>query len=119
MTMLKVVCRCRNCGTTYDSRRSRADFTGFCTAACQHEKAQALGFKKRKGWQPVDNTEFQILKRNNMVGDVPVAVIDLKEDWLWKLKRELEKQLTRSSEGPTTKADLKIIVDELKDRGVA
>lgn len=119
MTILTVICRCRNCGTTYDSRRSRAEFTGFCGAACQHEKARTLGFKKRKGWQPVENTEYEVLKRANMIGDVPRAVIDLSEDWLWKLKRELEEQLNRSSGGPTTSTDLKIIIDELKERGVA
>lgn len=60
-------CQCRNCGTSYDRSKSRAEYKGFCSAKCQHEKARKLGYRKGK-----DRTEFQVLKGNECIGDDPV-----------------------------------------------
>ena len=38
-------CQCRNCGKHYDEARSRADYKGYCSQACLHEKARALGYR--------------------------------------------------------------------------
>lgn len=56
-------CVCRNCSKKYDRLKARGDWTGFCSAKCQHVKAKALGF--RKGM-----TEYQVLKMAACIGDV-------------------------------------------------
>lgn len=57
-------CKCRNCGKTYDARKSRADWTGFCSAKCQHEKAKYLGY--RAGGS---RTAYNVLKAAKCIGD--------------------------------------------------
>ena len=65
-----MLCRCRNCGKKYEESKSRAQFQGFCSAQCQHEKAWTLGYRKKKGWQPISQSEYSILKAANMIGSL-------------------------------------------------
>lgn len=58
-------CICRNCNHKYDARKSRGDYTGFCSARCQHEKARELGYRKGKS-----KSEFDVLKRAKCIGNV-------------------------------------------------
>lgn len=58
-------CKCRNCGKHYDPYKSRADYTGYCSAACLHAKAKSLGYKKGK-----TVGEYEILRRAGQVGNI-------------------------------------------------
>lgn len=82
LQIIKVLqtCRCRNCGTKYLEPKSRADYKGFCSAGCLHDKAIQLGYKKKKGWQPLDQSEYAILHKAGMIGSVFVDPIDLEFD---------------------------------------
>lgn len=71
-------CLCRNCGKEYNSLKARGDWTGFCSAKCQHEKAKKLGYRKGK------NSEYDILNRHQCIGDVPTKSEKV------KLRAELE-----------------------------
>lgn len=75
-------CQCRNCYKTYDNLKSRGDYTGFCSAKCQHEKARELGYRKSKERER-GRGEFQILNTAGCIGDVPV------EEERVKLREEL------------------------------
>lgn len=59
---------CRRCRKQYDSRKARGDYTGYCSARCQHEMARALGY--RKGGR---ESEYTVLSRAGQVGDVKPA----------------------------------------------
>lgn len=63
-------CRCRTCSKVYDHSASRADWQGFCSQACVHAKAKALGYTKAKA-KALGLTEYDVLKRNNCIGSVP------------------------------------------------
>jgi hypothetical protein len=58
-------CRCRNCQSVYEESKSRAEWKGYCSAKCQHEKAKALGYRKKKG-----SHEYDVLKRHGEIGSV-------------------------------------------------
>lgn len=60
-------CQCRYCHKEYDSLKSRSDYTGFCSAYCQHAKAHELGYRRSRGV-----SECQVLSRAECIGDVPV-----------------------------------------------
>lgn len=71
-------CRCRNCGSHYDEAKSRADYKGFCSKVCQHEKAWTLGYRKptksyNRYGAPVTRvrsakTEYEYLAEAKMIG---------------------------------------------------
>ena len=63
-------CKCRNCGRMYDPNKSRADFTGYCSAACMHEKSRSFGYKKSAGRIKDGVTEYDVLKKHNAVGNI-------------------------------------------------
>lgn len=63
------VCKCRNCGSMYDPNKSRADFTGYCSQGCMHEKSKSLGYKKPKDRFQKDN-EYEILKSHKAIGNI-------------------------------------------------
>lgn len=66
-------CRCRNCGDIYEEIKSRADYKGYCSQRCVHEKAKRSGYIKRKSWPREPNgSEYDCLKRCNAIGSVPV-----------------------------------------------
>lgn len=60
-----VVCVCRNCRKNYDPKKSRADWKGYCSMKCQHEKAHKLGARDIKD-------EYRVLKSANEIGEVYV-----------------------------------------------
>jgi hypothetical protein len=60
-------CKCRQCGGIYNPDKSRADYTGYCSAKCLHAKAKKLGYKKGK--RP---GEYEVLERFGQVGSVYV-----------------------------------------------
>ena|ERR1017187_2835352 len=64
--MNKDMCVCRNCPKVYDQNTSRADYMGYCSMKCQHEKAKKLGYKKGPG-----SAEWVCLNQNEAVGRVP------------------------------------------------
>lgn len=64
-------CKCRTCGKVYESLKSHADWTGFCSAKCLHNKAKELGYSKAKE-KLLGVTEYSVLKRAKCIGDVPV-----------------------------------------------
>lgn len=69
-----MICRCRNCGSRYDENKSRADYKGYCTQACLHEKARKHGYKKRSdkvGYS--EYSEYAILNRVGQIGSVEYA----------------------------------------------
>lgn len=55
---------CRNCGKQYDPMKSRADYRGYCTAKCLHEKAKEHGYRKSG-----ELSEYYVLKRAGEIGD--------------------------------------------------
>ena len=58
------ICRNRGCKKKYDSTKALGDYTGFCSAKCQHLVAKDLGFKKGSG-----TTEYTVLKNSGYIGD--------------------------------------------------
>lgn len=62
-----MICQCRNCHKEYDNQKARGEYTGFCSARCQHEKAKELGYRRSRGGK----TEYQILSNAKCIGDVP------------------------------------------------
>jgi hypothetical protein len=79
-----MICKCRNCGKVYDEFKSRADWKGYCSQKCFHEKARELGYRKpgkgqtdskdeaiRRGYEYV-RSEYDIVKRANQIGNAPV-----------------------------------------------
>lgn len=58
-------CRCRNCGKVYDFAKSRAVWTGFCTAKCLKAKSRELGYRPSRHGV----TEYNVLKSANCVGN--------------------------------------------------
>jgi hypothetical protein len=64
-----MTCRCRNCRKEYDESKSRAEYKGYCSMKCQHEKAKSLA-----GAPTVfARGEYSILKQHNEVGSVPAS----------------------------------------------
>ncbi len=61
-------CVCRACGKHYDNRKARGEYTGFCSAKCQHDTAKRLGYRKGKG-----RTEYQCLHDGKQIGNVFVV----------------------------------------------
>lgn len=59
---------CRTCGKQYATEKSRADYTGYCSAKCLHAKAKELGY--RKGGH---RTEYDVLKSHGDVGSIYVV----------------------------------------------
>lgn len=41
-------CKCRTCGKKFDSNKSKADLTGYCSQKCLIEKARQHGWRKLK-----------------------------------------------------------------------
>jgi hypothetical protein len=39
---------CRKCGRAYDPNKTRADWRGYCSMACQHQMARDLGYRPGK-----------------------------------------------------------------------
>lgn len=65
------LCRCRTCGDQYEESKSRAEFKGYCSAGCLHEKSKKLGYRKpKKSWDKSGESEYNVLKRNNQVGSI-------------------------------------------------
>jgi len=60
-------CQCRNCYKEYESEKARGEWRGFCSAKCQHAKAKELGYSKSK-----HRSEYEVLSRAGLIGDVPV-----------------------------------------------
>jgi hypothetical protein len=56
---------CRNCGRLFHTHKTRADYTGYCTARCLHEKAKQLGY--RKGGK---DSEYDVLSWRGEVGTI-------------------------------------------------
>lgn len=66
-------CRCRNCGRIYDEAKSTADWKGYCSQKCVHDKARRWGFKKRTAHGSdvrSFHSEYSVLKRHNEIGSV-------------------------------------------------
>lgn len=64
-------CECRNCRKEYDEAKSRADYKGYCSAKCLHEKARALGYKRSvPRFDFSIPSEYKILSRANAIGSV-------------------------------------------------
>lgn len=63
-------CRCRNCGDKYDEAKSRADWKGYCSQACVHEKAWKHGYKKSQE-EKFGASEYNTLSRAKLLGSVP------------------------------------------------
>jgi hypothetical protein len=74
-----MICICRTCKKEYDEFKARGDYTGFCSAKCQHEKAKQLGYRKGQ-----KKSEYYVLDQANCVGSIPV------EKERIKLLKELE-----------------------------
>jgi hypothetical protein len=70
---------CRKCGRAYDPNKTRADWRGYCSAACQHQMARDLGYRpgkyvQRPGFsRPLRITEYDVLSRHGAIGDIPAA----------------------------------------------
>lgn len=60
-------CRCRNCGKLYNENKATADFKGYCSQACLHEKARKHGYRKS---QEKFRSEYDILNRAKLIGSV-------------------------------------------------
>ena len=56
------MCRCRECGVSYDNAKSRAMYTGFCTAKCMNAVAKRYGYPKR------EKSIFNCLKASGKIG---------------------------------------------------
>ena len=54
----------------YDPTKSRADWQGYCSQACVHAEAKEFGYKENKGWGSQQETEYDVLKRNNRIGSI-------------------------------------------------
>lgn len=66
-----MICSCRNCQKHYDEFKSRADWKGYCSARCQHEKARSLGWRKPSRLRMYqDTSEFHTLKEAGEIGNV-------------------------------------------------
>lgn len=61
-------CQCRNCGKEYPEHKSRADYKGYCSAKCLHDKAKKLGFRKTRHGR--GHYEYDTLKNANEIGSV-------------------------------------------------
>jgi hypothetical protein len=84
----KMMCLCRNCGKKYDDMKSRAEWAGYCSAKCQHEKAKQLGCKKSES----TSFEYEVLSRSGCIGNVPA------DEEIPKLEAELaDLQSTKST----------------------
>lgn len=76
---MKTPCKCRTCGKVYDEDKTRADYKGYCSQKCFHQKAKELGYRKgqtemRRGWRtPQSISEYDVLKRHKQVGSVFVT----------------------------------------------
>jgi hypothetical protein len=66
----KNLCLCRNCGAHYDENKSRADWKGYCTQACVHEKARKHGYQKSREKFGSGHSEYDVLHRANLIGSV-------------------------------------------------
>jgi hypothetical protein len=53
---------CRNCDKEYSPLKSRADWKGYCSQRCVHEKARKLGYRKGR------NTEYDVLHGAKQLG---------------------------------------------------
>lgn len=60
-----MICRCRNCGKKYDEDKSRADFKGYCSQACLHERAWKFGWRKSHARF---RSEYDVLNRADQLG---------------------------------------------------
>lgn len=68
-----MLCKCRNCGKHYQEAKSRADYKGYCSQVCLHEKARSLGYRKPKKHKWMETpSEYQYLSKANKIGSVPV-----------------------------------------------
>ncbi len=70
-------CQCRLCLKTYESTKSRGEWTGFCSAKCQHQMAKELGYHKG-----THKSEYEVLSTCQEIGDVPVEAerVELREE---------------------------------------
>ena len=66
-------CKCRKCDERYDSRKSRADLTGYCSQKCLIAKA------RQHGWRKISDpghgggrqrTYYAVLRDAGEIGDV-------------------------------------------------
>lgn len=63
---------CRRCCKAYDPYKSRADWKGYCSQRCFHQKARLHGYSPaREKKYGHFHSEFQILNRAGQIGDVP------------------------------------------------
>lgn len=67
------LCLCRSCGKTYAEHKSRADYKGYCSQGCLHNRARLRGYRpateKKLGRL---HSEYAILNRVNDLGSVYV-----------------------------------------------
>ena len=61
-------CVCRFCCFVYESKKSRAEIKGYCSASCQHSMAKDLGFKKG-GLK----SEHAVLKQAKEIGNIKAS----------------------------------------------
>lgn len=72
---IAIVCQCRNCAGRYYEHASRADYTGYCSQKCWHEKAKACGYRKSKDKALPHSSEYDVLKRYGHIGSVVIEVL--------------------------------------------
>jgi hypothetical protein len=58
--------KCRNCHKEYDIHKSRAYYTGFCSAKCLHAKAKELGYRQAR---TDGRSEYNVLCSANCIGN--------------------------------------------------
>jgi len=63
------VCKCRTCLKHYREDKATADWKGFCSQRCMHNKARELGWTPLKA-RRIGLTEYEVLKRNKQIGSV-------------------------------------------------
>ena len=66
-----VFCRCRNCGKKYEEAKSRADYNGYCSQACLHDKAIRQGYRRKNAkLMGIAESEYAVLHRAGLIGSV-------------------------------------------------
>lgn len=98
-----IKCICRQCQKQYDPKKSRADFTGYCSQKCMHAKAKDLGFKKSLG-----NSCWQTLKNAGELGNQPVPLPPLPPSAM----QAMDAALDDSPQGEITIDEVKQIIKE-------
>ncbi len=60
-------CKCRECGKKYDEYKGTADFKGYCSQKCFHERAKKFGYRVQ---DPTRRSEYSRLHAAGEVGSV-------------------------------------------------